>query len=86
MGLSTLEIIGGALLLITSLFMIIVILLQESKQPGMNSVVGGGSTDSYFGQNSGRSNEAKLVRLTKVMTTIFFVVTIVVNLFAIFTK
>lgn len=83
---SLLEIIGGALLLFTSVFIVVVVSLQETKQPGMTSAIGGGSNDSYFGQNSGRSNEAKLAKMTKVMAIIFFVATIMVNLFAIFAK
>lgn len=81
-----LEIIGGALLLLTSVFIVIVVSLQESKQQGMSSAIGGGSNDSYYGQNSGRSFESKLKNLTKIMTIVFFIVTILVNVFAIFTK
>lgn len=77
---STLEIISGILLLISSIFIIVVTLLQESKQQGMNSAIGGGSNDSFYGKNSGRTREAQLIRVTRIMAIIFFVVTLLVNI------
>lgn len=84
---STLEIVSGVLLLISSLFIILVTLLQETKQQGMTSALGGdGMGDSFYGKNTGRSREAKLVKLTTVMAIIFFVVTIAVNLIHVLSK
>lgn len=80
------EIVSGVLLLISSLFIILVTLLQESKEQGMNSAIGGGSSDSFYGKNSGRSREAKLVRITTVMAIIFFVATLAVNILPIIFK
>ena len=80
------EIVSGVLLLISSIFIILVTLLQESKQQGMTSAIGGGSNDSFYGKNSGRSREAKLAKLTTVMAIIFFIVTLVVNLVPVFIK
>lgn len=77
----TLEIIGGILLLVASIVIIVVVLVQDSKDPGLSSAIGGGSSDSYFGKNSGRTREARLGRVTKVCAIIFFVVTILVNVF-----
>ena len=80
------EIVSGVLLLISSIFIVLVTLLQESKQQGMTSAIGGGSNDSFYGKNSGRSREAKLAKMTTVMAIIFFVVTLVVNLVPVFIK
>ena len=77
----TLEIIGGALLIVASIVIILVVLCQESKTPGLSSAIGGGSEDSYFGKNAGRTKEARLNGLTKICAIIFFVVTILVNVF-----
>ncbi|MBE6838851.1 MAG: preprotein translocase subunit SecG [Ruminococcus sp.] len=74
------EIIGGAVLLLASVIIIIANLLQETKQPGLSSAIGGGSNESFYGKNSGRSREAKLVRFTGAMTVIFFIVTLALNL------
>lgn len=74
------EIIGGAVLLLASVIIIIANLLQETKQPGLSSAIGGGSNESFYGKNSSRSREAKLVRFTGAMTVIFFIVTLALNL------
>ncbi|MEG0615423.1 MAG: preprotein translocase subunit SecG [Oscillospiraceae bacterium] len=83
---SVIEIVSGILLLISSIFIILVTLLQESKQQGMTSAIGGGESDSFYGKNTGRTREAKLIRVTEVMAGIFFVVTLIVNLVPIFMK
>ena len=80
----TLEIVSGAILLAVSVIIVVVTLLQESKNPGMSSAIGGGSNDSFYGKNSGRSKEAKLAKFTTVMTIIFFVVTLAVNIVPLF--
>ena len=80
------EIIGGVLLLLASIFIVGVVMLQESRQTGLSSSFTGGSSDSYFGKNRGRSRDAKLSRATKIAAVIFFVVTIAVNLVGVFVK
>lgn len=77
----TLEIVGGVLLLIASVLIILIVLFQDSKDPGLSSAIQGGSADSYFGKNSSRTKEARMGRITKVCAIIFFVVTILVNVF-----
>ena len=84
MIMGTLEIVSGAILLAVSVIIVVVTLLQESKNPGMSSAIGGGSNDSFYGKNSGRSKEAKLAKFTTVMTIIFFVVTLAVNIVPLF--
>ena len=84
---SVIEIVSGVLLLISSVFIILVTLLQETKQQGMTSAIGGAaSSDSFYGKNTGRTREAKLAKITKVMAIIFFVVTLAVNLMPVFLK
>lgn len=78
------EIIAGILLLISGLFLVVVVLLQEGKQNGLSGAIQGGSTESYLSNNRGRSRDAQLKRNTKIMATIFFILTIGVNLAAIF--
>ncbi len=84
MIMGTLEIVAGAILLAVSVIIVVVTLLQETKNPGMSSAIGGGSNDSFYGKNSGRSREAKLAKFTTVMTIIFFVVTLAVNIVPLF--
>lgn len=69
------EIIGSILLIITCVLITIAVLLQESKKNGMDSLSGKGSAALSAEK---KSTDAKLVRLTKVLAVIFFVVTIAV--------
>ena len=80
------EIIGGVLLLLTSILIIAVVMMQESRQTGLSGSFTGGSSDSDFGKNRGRSLDATLSRATKIAAVIFFVVTIAVNLVGVFVK
>lgn len=77
-----LEIIAGVLLLISSLVIILVVLIQESKEQGLTSAIGGGSNDSFYGNNTGRTRDAKLAKFTRTAAVTFFVVTLAVNIFA----
>lgn len=65
----------GGLLIAASLFLIIVVLLQESKSAGLSGAISGGA-DTFFGKNKGRTIEAKLAKMTKVVSTLFFVLAI----------
>mgnify|MGYP001252799872 CR=1 FL=1 len=80
------NIVSGILLIIASIFIIVVNLLQETKQQGMTSAIGGGSSDSFYGKNSSRTREAKLVKVTRFMAFLFFGLTLAVNLVPVFLK
>ena len=73
------QIIGGILMLISSVLLIILTMMQEQKQQDMSSALSGQS-DNFFGKgNVSSSREQALVRLTRLLTIVFFVVTIAVN-------
>ena len=55
------------------------VLMQEGKTQGLGSI-GGMSTDTYWGQNKGRSMEGALVRGTKILAILFIVLAAVLNL------
>jgi len=55
------------------------VLAQEGKAGGLGSVTGG-NTDTFWGQNKGRSKEGNLVKLTTVLAILFFVLAAVLNL------
>ncbi len=77
------QIVAGVLLIISCLFIILVVMVQESKDPGMNSAIGGGaSNDSFYQKNTSRTKDAKLNRITKIAAFLFFAVTLVVNIIA----
>ena len=56
-----------------------IVLMQEGKTQGLGSI-GGISTDTYWGQNKGRSMEGALVRGTKILAILFIVLAAVLNL------
>ena len=55
-----------------------VVLMQEGKSNGLGSLAG--ASDSYWGQNKGRSMEGSLVKVTKILATLFIVLAAVSNL------
>ena len=56
-----------------------IVLMQEGKTQGLGSI-GGMSTDTYWGQNKGRSMEGALVKSTKFLAVLFIVLAAVLNL------
>ncbi len=70
------EIILASVLIILSVFLTIVVLLQESKSAGLSGAIAGGA-DTFFGKHKGRTIEAKLEKITKVVAVVFFVLTLV---------
>ncbi len=81
---SVIEIVGAIIMVITCVLIVIVISMQKSKGDAMSSLAGGGGMDSFFGQNSGRTYEAMLVRLTKILAVVFFVITLAVYAFNVY--
>ncbi|MGN0526882.1 MAG: preprotein translocase subunit SecG [Acutalibacteraceae bacterium] len=76
----------GAVLIVSALIIIVVVMLQQSQQQGLSGVIAGG-VDSFFDKNKGRTVEAKLAKITKIVAAVFFVVAVAsVILFAFLNK
>lgn len=58
--------------------LVIVIILQEGKSAGLGTI--SGAAETYWGKNKGRSMEGGLVRITQVLTGLFFVLSLLLNL------
>ena len=56
----------------------VIVLMQEGKSQGLGSIAG--MADTYWGKNKGRSKEGTLVKVTKSMGVLFFVLALVLNL------
>lgn len=56
----------------------VIVLMQEGKDAGLGAIAG--AADTYWGQNKGRSMEGGLVRVTRVMAAVFFVLSIVLSM------
>ncbi len=79
------QIVFGIVLILLALAIIFLVLVQESNQQGLSGAISGGSSESFFGKNKGRTDEAKKAFLTKILATVFMVialVTVVVSMFA----
>lgn len=67
------EIIFGIVLIVLSIAITALVLLQEGSSQGLSGAIAGGA-ETFFGKNKGRTMEAKLVKLTKIVGIGFFVV------------
>ena len=83
-GIELFYLIATIIVSIVSVIMIIVVCLQEGKSAGLSSSISGGS-DTYWSRNKGRSKEGRLEKITIIVTVIFFVAAILLNV-GLFTK
>ena len=56
----------------------IIVLAQEGKQAGLTGAISG-AAETYWGKNKGRSMEGTLELITKILATLFIVLTLVLN-------
>lgn len=82
----TYEIIIGAALLLNCILLIILCIIQGKKDQGMTSAITGAQNDSAFSKNGSRTREAQLARITKVLSVLFFVGVLALNLLNAFIK
>ena len=73
-----LRIVLTILFVIDCIGLTVIILMQEGKSQGLGTIAG--KADTYWGKNKGRSMEGTLVKVTKVMAVLFFVLALVLNL------
>ena len=73
-----LKVILTVVLVLISIGMTVIILMQEGKSQGLGTIAG--MADTYWGRNKGRSMEGALVKATKIMGILFFVLALVLNL------
>lgn len=53
---------------------------DQKQQQNMTSAITGGSNDSFYGKNEGRTKEAILNKITRFLAIVFFVVTLAINI------
>ena len=56
----------------------VLVLIQEGRSQGLGAIAG--AAETYWGKNKGRSMEGNLVKWTKILTVVFFLLAIVLNL------
>ena len=64
--------------IIVCIALVVLVMSQESKSSGLTGTVSG-MADTYWGKNKGRSMEGILVKLTKVLVALFFILAIALN-------
>ena len=70
-----------ALVIIVSVLLVALILAQKKDAAGFTNGMGGmESSNTYWGQNKGRSMEGALVKSTKFLAMLFIVLAVVLNL------
>ena len=65
------EIIMGIVITVIAVALIVLVLLQSGKDASLSGSISGGSTDTYYGQNKGRSRDKLLARFTVVASILF---------------
>lgn len=71
-------------LIITIVFIIVcvalsaLVLMQEGKSAGLGSIAG--LAETYWGKNKGRSKEGMMIRITAILSVLFFLLSLVLNL------
>lgn len=73
-----LYIVIGAVLLAAALFLIVAVLLQSGKGEGLSGSISGGSSETYFGKNKGKSRDKKLATLTIIVAIVFVLIVLAV--------
>ena len=79
--------VGALRTVITILFaidcvvMIILILMQQGKNEGLGALAGMSmSNDTYWSKNKGRSEEGRLIRITRILAIAFIALAVILNL------
>ncbi|MCH5191828.1 MAG: preprotein translocase subunit SecG [Oscillospiraceae bacterium] len=83
---SALQIVFGVFLILLAIAIIVLVMMQEGNQQGLSGAISGGSSESFFGKNKSRTNEAKVSFITKILAGVFFVLALVASIVMLFVK
>ena len=76
---AVLRVIVTILYVLICIALVAVVLFQESKTQGLSGSING-VAETYWGRNKGRSMEGALEKGTKILATLFIVLSVVLNL------
>ena len=77
------HIVFGLALIVLAVLIVLFVLMQEGNEQGLGAI-SGGSSESFFGKNKGRTDEAKKAFLTKIFAGAFLVIVLVASIVMIF--
>ena len=63
--------------IIVSVILAALVLMQEGKSAVLGAI--SGAAETYWGKNKGRSMEGTLVKITKILAVLFFILAAVLN-------
>ena len=66
-----LQYVLGISLIVLALGLVLLVLFQSGKDTRMSGTISGGGSDTYYGQNKGRSRDKLLSRLTIIVGLVF---------------
>ncbi len=76
---SVLDYVFGVLFIIVCIALVVLVLMQEGKNQGLGAIQGT-VENTYWGRNKGRSKEGVLKKITVVLSVLFVVFAIVLNM------
>ena len=79
------EIVLGIVLIVTSIALVTIVLFQEGRSAGLSGAIAGGA-ETFLGKNKSKTIEQKLVKITKILAGVFFVLSLGANLLFLFLK
>jgi len=80
------QIILGSIVLVLSVVAIISIGLQQGKSNGLGALAGGSDMDTFFGKNKGLDKNAKLAKITIVISILLVACILALDVIAILGK
>lgn len=76
---TALEIVGSVLLVISSIILVVIVLAQHGKSAYLGGAIAGGAAESFLGKNKARTIDTLLGKYTKIITVVFVILTLLVN-------
>ncbi|MDE5994308.1 MAG: preprotein translocase subunit SecG [Oscillospiraceae bacterium] len=70
------QIVFGVILILLAIVIIALVMKQEGNEQGLGAISGGAS-ESFFGRNKGKTNEARMNFVTKICVAAFCVLALV---------
>lgn len=65
---------------VISILLIVVVMLQPSKSDGLSGLMIGGTSDTFYSKNKSRTSEARLAKITVILSILFAVDAILINI------
>ena len=76
---NTISIVIGVIFMLICAAVVVLVLAQEGKSQGLGSLQGT-VENTYWGKNKGRSREGMLKKITILLTTLYVILAIVLNM------